>query len=75
VIRKILFLETVDCSLMTSRRTTQPFGLRGGEPGKSGKNILCKVDGSIFKLEPLGQITIQSGELLEIYTPGGGGYS
>jgi len=75
VIRKIRFLETVNCSLMTSRRTMQPFGLGTGDPGKSGKNLLHKIDSSILKLDSLDQVTIQSGELLEIYTPGGGGYS
>jgi len=74
VIRKIRFLEPVECSLMTSRRTTSPFGLEGAAPGDSGKNYLLKADGSRLTLDPLAQIAINSGEVLEIHTPGGGGY-
>lgn len=73
-IRRIKFLESVDCSLMTQRRAIAPFGLKGGQSGFPGKNLLLRSDGSQTELESLVQLTIQPEEVLEICTPGGGGW-
>lgn len=74
VIREIEFLEDAQISLVTGRRVTQPFGLQGGAPGASGRNLLRHVAGEIEELGPFVQRPIKAGEILRIETPGGGGY-
>ena len=74
VIREIEFLEPLQVSLLTQRRKKVPFGLMGGENGLPGKNILKKKSGEIIILEPLAQIKAEQGDIIEIHTPGGGGF-
>jgi 5-oxoprolinase (ATP-hydrolysing) len=74
VIREIEFLTDLQVSLLTQRRTKEPFGLNGGGNGLPGKNILKKKSGEIIILEPLAQIRVSIGDIIEIQTPGGGGY-
>lgn len=47
--RSIEFLEPMQVSLLTERRSTQPFGLHGGMPGAPGRNLL-KRDGTTSEL-------------------------
>lgn len=67
--REIEALAPLDLSLITSRRTTVPFGLAGGNPGASGRNLVAgrPVDGTYSG-------RLQPGEHVRIETPGGGGY-
>ena len=82
VIRELKFLKPVDVSLMTQRRTSRPFGLAGGRPGRAGSNTLLpvhggKVDHSPSHARPLGplaQFRAKAGQVLVVRTPGGGGY-
>ena len=69
LIREFEFLAPTQVSLLTERRTHQPWGIAGGRPGETGKNLL---DG---KLLP-GKINMElhAGQLLTIETPGGGGW-
>jgi len=74
IIREIIFLESLEVSLLTGRRNTAPYGLIGGEPGKSGKNLLVRKDGSREELEWAAVFTAFPGDILVIETPGGGGF-
>ncbi|MFH1514064.1 MAG: hydantoinase B/oxoprolinase family protein, partial [bacterium] len=74
VIRAYLFLKPQSVSILSERRKYQPYGINGGKPGKSGKNLLIHPDGSIEKLEGHFQGLINDGYILEIRTPGGGGF-
>jgi len=74
VIRKIRFLENMTAGILSNRRYISPFGLAGGASGKTGKNHLQKQDKTLEKLASRAQVEIQSGEVLVIKTPGGGGY-
>jgi len=75
LIREIEFLEPVEVSLLTNRRTTAPFGLQGGESGKPGLNRLKRHGASAFEdLPPAAQFRAEPGDILRIETPGGGGY-
>ncbi len=74
IIREIEFLEPVECTLLTQRRTKAPFGLKGGNPAEMGKNVLKRKSGTIEELSSLAQVAIEAGDILEIHTPGGGGY-
>lgn len=46
-IREIEFLKPLTVSLLTSRRTTRPFGLHGGENGQPGRNRLVRARSGI----------------------------
>ena len=69
VVREIEFLEPMQVSILSERRTRAPFGLAGGAPGKRGRNTHEGRDvggKASFEVAP--------GERVRIATPGGGGY-
>ncbi|RMI13588.1 MAG: hydantoinase [Calditrichaeota bacterium] len=75
VIREMEMLAPVEVSLLTQRRTRRPFGLKGGEPGQAGKNLLLRKGHSQPEvLPPAAQIRLQPGDRICLCTPGGGGY-
>ncbi|MGB9928187.1 MAG: hydantoinase B/oxoprolinase family protein, partial [Methanosarcina sp.] len=74
VIRKLKFLKTMKASILSSHRKFPPFGLKGGLPGKCGKNLLIRGKGEVFELEGTAETELESGDIFVIVTPGGGGY-
>ena len=75
IIREVEFLAPLAVSLLTQRRLVTPFGLKGGQNGKPGKNILCRRGQTKDEiLPPLAQLTVNEGDILTLKTPGGGGY-
>ena len=52
VVRQFTFRKPLEVSLLTERRVNVPFGLKGGQPGKKGKNILIQSDGHRIGLPP-----------------------
>jgi len=74
IVRTFEFLEPLDVSLLTQRRTTAPFGMNNGNPGQPGRNLLIRADGNTTELDPSAHIHVQPGDQLTIKTPGGGGY-
>ncbi len=74
VIREIEPLRELTMSILSERRTLQPYGLAGGSPGKSGRNLLVKDGGLVVNIGGKCSTTINVGERLRIETPGGGGY-
>jgi 5-oxoprolinase (ATP-hydrolysing) len=73
-LRRIRFLERMDCSLLSGHRRVPPFGLDGGSPGECGENSVRRKDGSIEVLEGCDQTVIDAGEAIIIKSPSGGGY-
>jgi 5-oxoprolinase (ATP-hydrolysing) len=74
-VRRIEFLESLEVSLVTSRRGPYPpYGLQGGEPGALGRNTLVRADGSREALPAQTQISVEPGDQLIVETPGGGGW-
>ncbi len=73
VIREFEFLQPVQVSILSERRRRGPYGLGGGQNGKSGCNILRRHTKE--ELLP-GKTTFQvdAGDVLCIQTPGGGGW-
>jgi N-methylhydantoinase B len=71
--RRIKVYGNAVLSLQTERRRFSPYGLFGGEEGEKGRNTLIR-DGKRIDLK--GKVTLQlkSGDMIEIDTPGGGGY-
>ena len=75
VIRELEFLEPLDVSILSQRRTTAPYGLRGGENGLSGRNLLRRYGSDKQEvLPPIAYVAVQAGDRLIIETPGGGGW-
>ncbi len=75
VVRKLRFLKPLTLTLITQRRGPYPpYGLQGGEPGALGENLLHRADGSLQRLPPLAQVQVGPGDVLELRTPGGGGW-
>lgn len=78
MIRRFQFLKPLVVSLLTNRRgmddSNAPFGLHGGQNGKSGENWLVDLNGSRSRLPASCQLDMQPGQQIEIRTPGGGGW-
>jgi N-methylhydantoinase B len=73
IIREIQVLTDCQVSLLSDRRKFPPYGLYGGEPGKTGRNLLIR-EGKEFPLPGKGSVDLHPGDILSIHTPGGGGY-
>jgi N-methylhydantoinase B/oxoprolinase/acetone carboxylase alpha subunit len=74
--RDLEVLEPATVSLITERRTSQPWGLAGGGPGARGENWLLPggdESGAELLLDKV-TISVQPGDVIRILTPGGGGY-
>jgi len=69
VVREYQALAEIECSLLTERRRHAPRGARGGGNGAPGKNLLNGKP-----LAARAAVTLQSGDVLRVETPGGGGY-
>ena len=71
--REIMFLKNLDVTILSNRRKVAPFGLKGGNYGKVGINIL-KGKGFYKKLPSSCQLKVKPGNSIIINTPGGGGF-
>ncbi len=69
VVRSIKVLEPASLSLLTDRRRHAPRGVKGGEPGRVGRNLLNGED-----LPPKTSRELEEGDVVTVETPGGGGY-
>jgi 5-oxoprolinase (ATP-hydrolysing) len=48
--------------------------MAGGHSGLAGINRVVRADGSVQELAHIGQVEMQTGDVFEIHTPGGGGF-
>jgi len=75
LIREIEALEPMTFSLLTERRRHRPPGADGGEPGRTGRNLLRRAGSDIWEeLEPKTSGELEPGDRLRLETPGGGGF-
>ncbi len=74
VIRRLRFLAPMTVAILSGSRRVAPFGLAGGGDGAVGRNRLERADGRLEELAGCYQVCVQPGDLLEIATPGGGGF-
>jgi len=74
VIREIRFLKPATISILSERRVYAPYGAKGAEPGKRGRNLRKKADGRITVLGHRELLQADEGDSIIIETPGGGGY-
>jgi 5-oxoprolinase (ATP-hydrolysing) len=74
VVREIEFREKMEAGILSTRRRTAPFGIKGGGDGKRGRNAIRRKSGAIEELAGCAAATVESGDVFIIETPGGGGY-
>jgi N-methylhydantoinase B len=67
--RRVRVLEPATLSLLTDRRRNAPAGKDGGGPGACGQNLL---DGEPLPPKYTGEI--ETGGVVAVLTPGGGGW-
>ncbi len=73
IVRNYEFSQDATVSILSDRRKHAPYGLRGGKKGKVGQNFLISK-GRKYKLASKTTINVNSGDIISIRTPGGGGY-
>jgi N-methylhydantoinase B/oxoprolinase/acetone carboxylase alpha subunit len=73
IVREYEALADMDVTILSDRRVHAPYGVLGGEPGQSGRNVVVR-DGHERVLPGKIQFRLASGDRLRIETPGGGGY-
>src|SRR6185437_5776628 len=74
ILREIEVLADCEGTILSDRRQSQPYGLAGGRAAQPGQNSICNSDCSLQSLAGKTRFTLQSGQLLRIRTPGGGGW-
>jgi len=76
LVKEVEVLVSCTLSLITERRTSQPWGLHGGVAGACGENWLLRggVEEGAEALPPACTVALESGDVLRIVTPGGGGW-
>ena len=74
MVRTLRFLEPMTATILSSSRINAPYGLSGGGPGKCGRNLLRRGDGSESTLQGNDEVAVAAGDSIVIKTPGGGGY-
>jgi N-methylhydantoinase B len=72
--RDIRVLGSATVTVISERRSIPPYGLNGGEPGKPGRNVLIRADGSSVELPSKTSFRAEPGDVISIRTPGGGGW-
>ena len=72
--RTIEFREEMECAILSGHRRVAPFGTKGGEPGKLGRNTVVRKDGSTEDLGGCGQTVLKPGDAIRIESPTGGGF-
>ncbi|KAK2975095.1 hypothetical protein RJ640_014457 [Escallonia rubra] len=74
LVREIEFRRPVVVSILSERRVHAPRGLKGGNDGARGVNYLITKDKRLVYLGGKNTINVEAGDILQILTPGGGGW-
>ena len=73
-VRRIRFLAPMEAALLSTRRQHAPQGIAGGGPALPGRQRWIKADGEVRVLDGCFSIEVEPGDVVEIETPGGGGF-
>jgi 5-oxoprolinase (ATP-hydrolysing) len=74
VVRILEFLDQAAVSILSQHRIVRPYGMKGGNPGKRGRQHVIRTGGGKERLKGIDGITVYPGDRLVIRTPGGGGW-
>lgn len=73
IVRHYEFLDDAHVTINSERRQYSPYGLHGGQAGKTGRNIFQNLaDQKLMRAKDTWRVT--GGDKLIIETPGGGGW-
>jgi 5-oxoprolinase (ATP-hydrolysing) len=73
-VRRLRFREPMTVNTLSQHRRVPPYGMAGGAPGALGRNLVRRADGTVVELAGCDSAEVYPGDILEIHTPGGGGY-
>ncbi|MEI6643053.1 MAG: hydantoinase B/oxoprolinase family protein [Novosphingobium sp.] len=73
-VRAVRALEPMVATLVSSSRVAAPFGMAGGEAGAPGRQWIERAYGRIEPLTGRAEAALETGDLIVIETPGGGGW-
>ncbi len=74
IVRKFKVLDKSTLTIVASRTRYSPYGLRGGKPGEKGLHRVIRGDGDVIILNNIQTVDLEEGDIIEINTPGGGGF-
>ncbi|MEO5678968.1 MAG: hydantoinase B/oxoprolinase family protein, partial [Acidimicrobiales bacterium] len=76
LLKEVEVLVACTLSLITERRRSRPYGLRGGGPGHTGENWLLRggTEEVAEVLPAACTVELHPGDVVRILTPGGGGW-
>ncbi len=72
--RTIRAREKLDFAILSGHRRVAPFGIKGGEAGNLGQNLVRRNDGRTEELSGCAHTVLEAGEAFTVVTPTGGGY-
>lgn len=73
-LRRIRFLAPMEAALLSTRREHAPQGIAGGGAALPGAQRLIAADGAVKELPGCFSLTVAPDDIIEIETPGGGGF-
>ncbi len=73
-LRRLRFLERMDCAILSSHRSRAPQGLAGGSEGQPGRTLVRRRDGREEALPACAQTVLEAGETITVIPPTPGGY-
>jgi len=73
-VRRLKFTEAVEASILSNHRRIAPFGIGGGDSGKTGINRIIRANGSEEIVPATATVQLQAGDTFIVETPGGGGF-
>jgi 5-oxoprolinase (ATP-hydrolysing) len=73
-LRRLRFLEGMDCAILSSHRTVPPRGVAGGGDGELGRTVVRRLDGREETLRGCDQTVLDPGETITVVTPTAGGF-
>ncbi|WP_103029502.1 hydantoinase B/oxoprolinase family protein [Salinibacter altiplanensis] len=74
LVRVYELLVPTTATMLSTRRTTAPWGRDGGTPAAPGRAVLVHPDGRTEELPAHFSRTLPAGSRLRVETPGGGGF-
>ena len=74
IVRKLQFLEPMTVTMLSSHRIITPHGAKGGDAGAIGENSVIRANGEHQTLRGNDEISVLSGDVVVLKSPGGGGF-
>jgi 5-oxoprolinase (ATP-hydrolysing) len=72
--RRLRFLEPMTAVMLANHRRVAPFGLAGGGSAETGRNWIERADGRREDFGATFSSAVDSGDVIVVQTPGGGGF-